>query len=747
MNELLQLKGTFTPKKNTSRPGAPELPRNVEVNSDHLENLKKQLEQLILYWQKENILSGALISVFYRSVIAKSRRISALLALGKQSSNSSIVGAKFSGKEDSLKHVITHYVSLEVIKETIRLLQESIEIICTKFQGKISTSTLEQINRSSYVFKYKLSKRLFSQVIVDAYFVEKFGVSPYSDKTQENTIITIYKTDVKTTDLLEKIGLSINPGRILDETTLLLLPDELQLLKQKVPYLIAMGVTDLSTLPPIRITSSGPQKMTIPPPVNEPIIGVIDTMFDESVYFSQWVQFKKMIPDAIPIEPSDYIHGPAVSSIIVDGASFNPRLDDGCGRFRVRHFGVSSGKSFSSFLILKAIKEIVTANRDIKVWNLSLGSAFEINPNFISPEAAFLDKIQYENDVIFVIAGTNQTEKKQKYLGAPADSINSLVVNSVNFSGKPASYSREGPVLSFFVKPDISYYGGDGTKKEDQIRVCRPTGEAFVAGTSFAAPWISRKLAYLINVLGFSREVAKALIIHSSTTWEKQTISSFQIGYGVVPINIKDIIYSPNDEIRFIILGISEQYDAYNYNLPVPSENNTFPFIAKATMCYFPYSSRNQGVDYTNTELDLTFGRINHPGKKPAIIAIDNNYQDSDSGCFIYEEEARKFFRKWDNVKHIREILNPSRKKRSKKSYTGLWGISVKSKERLEEKFGRGLKFGIVVSLKEVNGVNRIDEFVQACSLRGWLVNRINIDNQVKIFNKLEEQLDFFDQK
>ena len=38
-------------------------------------------------------------------------------------------------------------------------------------------------------------------------------------------------------------------------------------------------------------------------------------------------------------------------------------------------------------------------------------------------------------------------------IGAPADSINSLVVNAVNKNNEPASYSRIGKVLSFFNKP------------------------------------------------------------------------------------------------------------------------------------------------------------------------------------------------------------------------------------------------------------------------------------------------------
>jgi len=82
----------------------------------------------------------------------------------------------------------------------------------------------------------------------------------------------------------------------------------------------------------------------------------------------------------------------------------------------------------------------------------------EINSNFISPEAAILDKIQFENDIIFVVAGTNKPKNSNvKKIGAPADSINSMVVNSVSTSNKPVDYSREGLVLSFFNKPDISY--------------------------------------------------------------------------------------------------------------------------------------------------------------------------------------------------------------------------------------------------------------------------------------------------
>ena len=74
-------------------------------------------------------------------------------------------------------------------------------------------------------------------------------------------------------------------------------------------------------------------------------------------------------------------------------------------------------------------------------------------------------------DVIFVIDGTNKPIRVDAdvpmRIGAPADSLNF------------------GSVLSFFHKPDISYFGGD---YDDPMRACEPLGEAFVSGTSFSAP-------------------------------------------------------------------------------------------------------------------------------------------------------------------------------------------------------------------------------------------------------------------
>ena len=48
-----------------------------------------------------------------------------------------------------------------------------------------------------------------------------------------------------------------------------------------------------------------------------------------------------------------------------------------------------------------------------------------------------------------------------------------------------------------------------------------------------------------------------------------------------------------------------------------------------------------------------------------------------------------------------------------------------------------------VYKRQEINGINRIEEFIQQCSFRGWLVNRINVLNRVEIYQKAEEDIVF----
>ncbi|GBG94539.1 subtilisin-like serine protease [Ligilactobacillus salitolerans] len=736
MNQILELKGRFEQRKSSQRPGAPTLPQDAVISLDHFEELIKNLLQVQAFWTKQPSFIKPLVSVYYDQVIAKSNRIQALLVQKNEKANGSIVGAKFTSTGEK-KHIITHCVTLEAIQETITRLETARSFIQDHFGDEITNTDVAAITSGKIKADFGgFPKTKLARIIVDTLRVEKFGVEQLSVVSTVPSIVTIYDTGVNTVDLLQKVGLS--KIELLDRTTMRLQPGDFELLQEKAPYLISMSVSDIAKLSPIvAATEEVDSKITIPAPNNEPIVGVIDTVFDQDVYFSSWVDYHNLVSEDIPDVPWGADHGTAVTSIIVDGPSFNPELEDGCGRFRVRHFGVTNGDRASSFSVIKAIKQIIAQNKDIKVWNLSLGSMLEVNDNFISPEAAILDQIEYEQDVIFIISGTNKPRNhpgKMK-IGAPADSINSIVVNSVDSEGNPALYSRDGIVLSFFTKPDVSYFGGDQEKK---IKVCTAMGTKKVTGTSFAAPWITRKVAYLIEVMGFSRELSKALIVDAARGWHKQDSVSSLVGFGVVPQNINEILHSANDEIRFVLNGVANKYETYNYNLPVPLEKGKHPFVARATLCYFPECNRNQGVDYTDTELDLHFGRVTGQ----TIQTINDNIQAEDGRFYLGESKVRLLFRKWDNVKSFGEKLTSRTRPRKSYQDSGIWGFSLKMKNRLQSNDGNGIKFGIVVTLKEIHGKNRIEDFIQQCSMRGWLVNRIDVENQVEIYNQAEEVID-----
>lgn len=749
MNPLLQVKLRFANERNTQRPGARNLRTNASTSVENVEVLIESLRAVKrFYADTPKIIKNLLVDVNYNDIIAKSNRIQALLKPTGKSTNDIIVGARFStAQEGEENHIITYYVDLAAVDRTLGELEVIKIFIRDQLNGKATSKKFNDAQNQIDYDGYGLSKQKIRDLVIDCSVVKSFSVPEIKDAPdQETYLITFYKTELSLNSLLEKLNIDNIQYQyaFYGEDTISATKELCQRLSENVPYLISMISSDLSkiTLNEVGLEQPLPE-ISIPDPVNEPTIGVIDTLFDDSVYFNKWVKNMDYLDavEATIARNSDREHGTEVTSIIVDGPRLNPWLDDGCGRFKVRHFGVCDDKISVSRLVRK-IKEIVTQNPDIHVWNLSLGTENEVSRNFISYDAAVIDELTSQRNVIFVISGTNDNRREKKEIlrvGSPADSLNSIIVNSVRRNGSPATYSRKGNVLSFFNKPDVSYYGGD---YDERIIAYSPlSGETEVYGTSFAAPWISRKLCYLIDVMGLSREVAKALIIDAAAGWEYKT-STYKVkdlvGYGIVPIDIHDILETPNDEIRFVVYGTSESYKTTNYAIPVPKdEDNNYPYIARAAICYFPHCSRSQGVDYTNRELSLKFGRIKSNG---SIDDINDNVQD-DVGAHVDERASRREFRKWENTKFISKVLKNNR---PLKSYDErLWGMSVTSKERLSTRMQGKLNFGVVITLKEIKGINRIQDFITACTLRGWIVNELDVDVQVEVYNTNQEEIVF----
>ena len=140
--------------------------------------------------------------------------------------------------------------------------------------------------------------------------------------------------------------------------------------------------------------------------------------------------------------------------------------------------------------------------------------------------------------------------------------------------------------------------------------------------------------------------------------------------------------------------------------------------------------------------MDIHFGRLQEKNGKATIKSIDNNMQADEGLHTLYEKDVRKFYRKWDNVKHISEKIKE--KPRPRKVYnSGMWGLCIRTKERQDPNAGNGLAFGVVITLKEMNGINRMDNFIQMCMMHGWIVNEYDLDALQKVYEKAEEDIDF----
>lgn len=748
-NAILELKGPYK-HKGAMPPGPPSLPKGKKVNASHLENLRVNLLSCKEYWENQRLDINYLLSARYISTVAKSNRCKRLLAENSDDASDSIVGARFEQIPESAgknpRHIITYCVTPKTLNKTIKELSICIDILKSRFpNATITSDRLSELDKAEFdSFGAPISKTAFAQIIRDSYYLVDFYYTDTFDKEYTtDAFVTVYDTGNDTIALLRRIIPELDDSQVF-ENCVRLYPDQYERMRREAPFLIAMSTLNFADCDLRELwgedsykdyTSRLPQPPHIPGPNSEPVIGVIDTLFNENVYFSEWVDYQDCMTNKRD-RNNDVAHGTQVSSIIVDGPSLNPELDDGCGRFRVKHFGITDGEKMNSLTVMRDVKSIVEANLSIKVWNLSLGTMSECPENSISPVASILDELQAKYDIVFAVSGTNLNDgEPTKRVGSPADSINSVVVNSVDWNGEPAIYSRHGPVLSFFGKPDIGYYGGT---KDNGLVVAAPYALVRAWGTSFATPWIARKLGFLIYKARRTKEEAKALLIDSAYGWGEGGITNMR-GYGIPPISVEDIIGTSNREIRFILSGSIDSYETYNYDIPIPMSNGKYPFMARATLCYFPNCHRGQGVDYTTTEIDLHFGRISGKG----IKSLDKNTQ-GDEGSQVYEADARSLFRKWDNVKHIGDVFK-SRFAPRKVYDNPQWGIMLRKKERNRPDAGIGIRFAVVVTLREMYNVNRIDEFVQHCSLRGWIVSRIDIDVINHIYEAAEVDIDFDD--
>lgn len=751
MNNLLAMRSElYHRKRPPSMGGGVSLNSGDKLSKQKIQHTIDEFDTALHQWPKDAVVKDVLLEVTYDTIVAKSNRLKRILMDNVNDRLHGVVGARFGldsyGRPDH--HILTYYVTRDAVIKSILDLKATLRFFEKCFGDREIGQNDYSLIGETYEIPSGMSKGKIKELLHDCLHVVSVGIPSFTNAIDDRCLVNIYPTELSAFDLVSSYSALEQRNAVVDDTTLFLDPNQLASLVERVPYLVTMTFADSYNVEQNLDDDWGEDfPIDLPEPSGEPTIGVIDTVIDPNFgMIGSWVDYRPMLPKDIRSMRSDYEHGMFVTSLVVAGHKINPELDDGCGWFKVRHFGVAQKIGNSTQRLIADIRKIVKENSDIRVWNLSLGIDQPISSNYISPLAACLDELQNEMDILFVVAGTNDKEHtRKKLLGSPGDSLNSLVVNSVRRDKSSASYSRRGPVLSFFNKPDVAYYGGDVKEK---LRVLGIAGETKDCGTSLAAPWIARKASYLIDVMHLPREVAKSLLVDSALSWKTDNIkigASTEMGYGVVPKRIEDVLASASDEIKFYISGIVNNFETYSIGFPVPLDKSKYPYSARAVLSYSPKCSKRQGVDYTNTELQLALGRFEKKKRKDnseyvRINSINDKYTSSPDDYIPYEKAVREYKRKWDNVKVKSELFEQARGK-NKLTDAGLWGVSLKKTERHNDGSGDGLSFGLVVTLKAIDGVNRIEDFIQQCVRAGWLVREIRQEEQLHVNQQSQERL------
>ena len=114
-------------------------------------------------------------------------------------------------------------------------------------------------------------------------------------------------------------------------------------------------------------------------------------------------------------------------------------------------------------------------------------------------------------------------------------------------------------------------------------------------------------------------------------------------------------------------------------------------------------------------------------------------------------------YRKWDNVKHVSDIEKRSFRPRVSHGIP-YWGFKIRKTERFDppvdkngnvgKNAGDGLRFGIVVTLRGMDGRNRFDEFKMQCQLQSepWIVEEIDMNTNIKIYQEADAEITFDDE-
>ena len=185
--------------------------------------------------------------------------------------NQRVVGCRFSDSNPSY-HIITYCITNSILQKAIKNLENCIDYLKHYSYYKITQEDINSINKNFNTSFVDLTKTRLINTILDVYFIKSFQVDEFSETLDQPSIISIYDTNTKASDIFKQLDIEFSNASKLDEITFFLNRDQINKLVEKAPYLIAMGINDISYIEPMYNIEAKQSIKSIQKPTNEPTI-------------------------------------------------------------------------------------------------------------------------------------------------------------------------------------------------------------------------------------------------------------------------------------------------------------------------------------------------------------------------------------------------------------------------------------------------------------------------------------------
>ncbi|CAM4163284.1 S8 family peptidase [Cytophagaceae bacterium 50C-KIRBA] len=385
--------------------------------------------------------------------------------------------------------------------------------------------------------------------------------------------------------------------------------------------------------------------------VEYPIVGVLDTGIAKIPHLAPWLHTDSLT--YYVEEDTNKGHGTFVAGVMIYGDELEGKDYtgfDGCKLFEAIVMPDLKKQKLYEYELIEQIRDSISRNNHIKIWNLSLGTDVEADLNEFSDFAKALDEIQDEHDVLICKSAGNcdnfQINAPKRRISKSADTVRALVVGSITHDKNatdhaekfnPSPFSRIGPGPAHLIKPDLAHMGGNaGTDVRNRI-VKNPVKSFAVdgriarqVGTSFSTPRISAIAAGLNSILNekFNAILIKALMIHSAKYPIEMKMGIADklnsVGFGM-PSSIGDILFNEPNEITLILQDTIEKgnyVDILDFPFPKSMIDDEGYFYGEITVTLVtsPILEVSQGAEYCQSNIDVFLGTYDQKVEKDTTL-------------------------------------------------------------------------------------------------------------------------------